>query len=151
MRRHCRSGRVYKGRAWIRESSVDRLERLWSFVCSASWEAGELSAVIVAITDLLTVCVAKSQSDELLLPASCCLLTLIIWARSIVSCYLCYVFSCTFVTKPSFSIILPVGLFTPHTHRKNFVTLLTIAAVFLKLNGVQVTLAATLYIAFSTF
>ncbi|GBN92929.1 hypothetical protein AVEN_242276-1 [Araneus ventricosus] len=36
MWRHGLSGRVYKGIAYIREWSVDRLERLWSFVCSAS-------------------------------------------------------------------------------------------------------------------
>ncbi|GBM00539.1 hypothetical protein AVEN_200953-1 [Araneus ventricosus] len=94
---------VYKGRAWIGEGSVDRLERLWSFVCSASWKAGELSAiesaVIVVISDLLTVCVATSQSFELLLASNCCLLTFLICARSIVSCYLCYVFSCKFVNN----------------------------------------------------
>ncbi|GBM71333.1 hypothetical protein AVEN_62052-1 [Araneus ventricosus] len=77
---------------------VDRLERLWNFVCSASKKTGELSAiesaVIVAISDLLTVCAAKSHSAELLLPVNCCLFTLLIGARSIVSCYLCYVFSC---------------------------------------------------------
>ncbi|GBO41416.1 hypothetical protein AVEN_114136-1 [Araneus ventricosus] len=79
--------------------SVDPLEQPWSFVCSASSEAGDLSAietaVIVVFSDLLTVCVAKSGSAELLLPANCCLFTLLICARSIVSCYLCYVFSCT--------------------------------------------------------
>ncbi|GBL80744.1 hypothetical protein AVEN_147533-1 [Araneus ventricosus] len=32
---HVTSRRVYKGRVWIREESVDRLERLWSFVYSA--------------------------------------------------------------------------------------------------------------------
>ncbi|GBN96225.1 hypothetical protein AVEN_156224-1 [Araneus ventricosus] len=45
---------------------VDRLERLWSFVCSASWKAGKLSAiesaVTVIISDLLTVCVSKYKS-----------------------------------------------------------------------------------------
>ncbi|GBM51121.1 hypothetical protein AVEN_244172-1 [Araneus ventricosus] len=49
-----------------REECVDQLERLWSFVCSASWKAGELraieSAVTVIISDFLTVCVAKSES-----------------------------------------------------------------------------------------
>ncbi|GBN82815.1 hypothetical protein AVEN_202355-1 [Araneus ventricosus] len=64
MLRHGQSGRVYKSHTWIREVTVDRLERLWSFVCSASWKAGELSAfqsaVIVVVSDLLTVCVAKS-------------------------------------------------------------------------------------------
>ncbi|GBM23269.1 hypothetical protein AVEN_26005-1 [Araneus ventricosus] len=77
-------------------SCVDPLERLWSFcgVCSASSEAGQLSiiesAVIVDTSDLLTVCVAKSQSAELLLPLNCCLFTLLICARTIVSCYLCF-------------------------------------------------------------
>ncbi|GBN47248.1 hypothetical protein AVEN_215572-1 [Araneus ventricosus] len=91
---------VYKGRAWIGEGSVDRLERLWSFVCSASWKAGELSAiesaVIVVISDLVTLCVAKFQSAELLLPGNCCLRTMPSYARSIVSCYLC---SCKFVNN----------------------------------------------------
>ncbi|GBM71019.1 hypothetical protein AVEN_56659-1 [Araneus ventricosus] len=127
MWRHGLSGRVYKGRAWIREWSVDPLERLWRFVCSASYEVGELSAiesaVIVVISELLTVCVAKSQSAELLLPVNCYLFTLLICARSIVSRYLCYVFSCTFVKELSFSIILSVGLFTPYTHRKIFATI----------------------------
>ncbi|GBM55143.1 hypothetical protein AVEN_207027-1 [Araneus ventricosus] len=36
---------------------------------------------------------------------------------------MCYVFSCTFVNKPSFSIILRVGLFTPCTRRKILVTI----------------------------
>ncbi|GBM52242.1 hypothetical protein AVEN_31059-1 [Araneus ventricosus] len=36
MLRHNLLGRVLKGRAWIREQCVDRLERLWSFDCSAS-------------------------------------------------------------------------------------------------------------------
>ncbi|GBN48297.1 hypothetical protein AVEN_9111-1 [Araneus ventricosus] len=41
-------------------------ETLWSFVCSASWKAGELSAiesaVAVIISKLLSVCVARSVS-----------------------------------------------------------------------------------------
>ncbi|GBN90600.1 hypothetical protein AVEN_134194-1 [Araneus ventricosus] len=90
-------------------------------------EASELSAIesalIVVISDLLTVCGAKSQSSELLLPVNCCLFTLLICARSIVSCCLYYVFSCIFVSEPSFSIILRVGLFTPYTHRKILVTI----------------------------
>ncbi|GBM45796.1 hypothetical protein AVEN_55556-1 [Araneus ventricosus] len=103
-------------------SCVDPLERLWSFVCSVNYEDGEMSAfesaVIVVISDLLTICIAKSQSAELLLPVNCCLLALLICARSIVSCYLCYVFSCTFVNKPSFSIILRVVLDCLHHTRK---------------------------------
>ncbi|GBN02586.1 hypothetical protein AVEN_62511-1 [Araneus ventricosus] len=109
------------------ERCADPLERLWSFVYSASEEAGELSAiestVIVVTSDLLTVCDAKHQSAELLLPVNCCLFPLLICARSIVSCYLCYVFSCTFVNKPSFSISLRVRLFTPNTQRKIFATI----------------------------
>ncbi|GBM39965.1 hypothetical protein AVEN_70438-1 [Araneus ventricosus] len=120
MRRHDLAGRVFKGRAWIKVLSVDRLERLWSFVCSEIYKDGELSgiesAVIVVISDLLTVCVAKSQSIELLLPVNCYLFAMLICERSIVSCYLCFVFSCIFVNKPSFSIILLFGLFTPYTH-----------------------------------
>ncbi|GBL89618.1 hypothetical protein AVEN_104588-1 [Araneus ventricosus] len=91
----------------------------------SSLEVGVLSAiecaVIVVISDLLSVCVAKSQSAELLLPVNCCLFTLLFGIISIVPCYLCYVFSCTFVNKPSFSIILRVGLFKPYSHRKIFV------------------------------
>ncbi|GBM19770.1 hypothetical protein AVEN_208646-1 [Araneus ventricosus] len=79
------------------------------------------SAVIFVISDLLTVCIAKSQSAELLLPVNCCLFTLLICARSIVPVTL---FSCIFVNKPSFSIILRVGPFTPYTLRTIFVTIL---------------------------
>ncbi|GBN73515.1 hypothetical protein AVEN_56440-1 [Araneus ventricosus] len=54
--------------------------RLQSFVRSASSGAGELSAiesaVIVVTSYLLTVCVAKYQNAELLLPVNCCLFTL---------------------------------------------------------------------------
>ncbi|GBO14917.1 hypothetical protein AVEN_222000-1 [Araneus ventricosus] len=93
----------------------------WEFRLQCELEGIELTAiespVIVVFSDLLTVCVAKSQSAELLLPVNCCLFTLLICAISIVSCYLCYVFPRTFVNKPSFSIILRVGLFTPYTHR----------------------------------
>ncbi|GBM81092.1 hypothetical protein AVEN_235550-1 [Araneus ventricosus] len=74
------------------ERCVDRLEKLGSFACSASYKAGELSAiesaVIVVNSDMLTVCVAKSQSTELLSAVNYCLFTLLICARSIVSCYL---------------------------------------------------------------
>ncbi|GBM71831.1 hypothetical protein AVEN_159951-1 [Araneus ventricosus] len=94
-------------------------------------------AVIVVISDLLTVCVAKSQSAELLLPVNWCLFTLLICAISIVSCYLCYVFSSTFVNRPSFSIILRVGLFTPYTHRKTFVTILTVVSYLLKTPDIE--------------
>ncbi|GBM58696.1 hypothetical protein AVEN_256470-1 [Araneus ventricosus] len=83
------------------------------------------SAVIVGISDLLTVCVAKSQSTELLLPVNCCLFTLLFSARSIVSSYLWFLFSCIFVNKPSFSINMRIGLFTPYTHRTIFVTLVS--------------------------
>ncbi|GBM29022.1 hypothetical protein AVEN_66425-1 [Araneus ventricosus] len=66
------SGIVHKTRTWTREGSVDRLERLWCFVCSGRWKVGELSAiesaVIAVISDLVIICVAKSQSAELLLP-----------------------------------------------------------------------------------
>ncbi|GBN22686.1 hypothetical protein AVEN_221989-1, partial [Araneus ventricosus] len=61
------------------------------FGVSSAERAGELraidSAVIVVISDFLTVCVAKYQSAELLLPVNCYLFTLLICAKSIVSCY----------------------------------------------------------------
>ncbi|GBM49790.1 hypothetical protein AVEN_266125-1 [Araneus ventricosus] len=90
------------------------------------------SAVIVVISDVLTACVAKSQSAELLLSVSCSLFTLLICAISIVSCYLCYVFSYTFVNKPPFSIILRVRLFTPYIHsdRNIFVTICSLYALY---------------------
>ncbi|GBL94493.1 hypothetical protein AVEN_235593-1 [Araneus ventricosus] len=76
-------GEYIRAALWIREWNVEPLELLWSFVCSASLEAGELSAIesaiIVVISDFLTVCVAKSQSAELLLPVNCCLFTLLIF------------------------------------------------------------------------
>ncbi|GBM51204.1 hypothetical protein AVEN_85924-1 [Araneus ventricosus] len=50
----------------------------WSFVCSASWKAGELcvieSAVTVFFSDLLFICVVNLY-------------------KSYCSCYLCFVFS----------------------------------------------------------
>ncbi|GBO24829.1 hypothetical protein AVEN_52828-1 [Araneus ventricosus] len=59
-----------------------------SFGVSSAVRAGELSAiesaVFVVISDLLTVCVAISESAELLLPVNCCLFALLICARSIV-------------------------------------------------------------------
>ncbi|GBO11714.1 hypothetical protein AVEN_243941-1 [Araneus ventricosus] len=71
---------------------VDPLEQP-QFLLQCELEDGELSviesSVIVVISDLLTVCVATSQSADLLLPVNCCLFTLLIFARSIVSCYLC--------------------------------------------------------------
>ncbi|GBO21447.1 hypothetical protein AVEN_201526-1 [Araneus ventricosus] len=91
------------------------------------WKAGELSAMKSAVTvifsDLLTVCVSKSESavtvitNELL---SVCAANL---CKIYCSCYLCYLFSCMFVNKPSFSIILRAGLFTPYTHKTIFVTI----------------------------
>ncbi|GBO03773.1 hypothetical protein AVEN_264652-1 [Araneus ventricosus] len=57
-------------RAYIWSTLKER-ESLWSFVCRASWKAGELnaieSAVTVNISDLLSVCVAKSVQELLLL------------------------------------------------------------------------------------
>ncbi|GBO24554.1 hypothetical protein AVEN_257524-1 [Araneus ventricosus] len=50
-----------------------------------SWELFE-NAVIVVISYLLTVCVAKSESAELFLSLHCCLFTLVICARTFVSC-----------------------------------------------------------------
>ncbi|GBO01175.1 hypothetical protein AVEN_143819-1 [Araneus ventricosus] len=83
-----------RARAYKRRQPKGR--GLWSFVCSASWKAGELGAIesapTVIISDLLTVCVAKSQrvvvviTSELLLLllVSCCLFALLICTRAIV-------------------------------------------------------------------
>ncbi|GBM88760.1 hypothetical protein AVEN_185708-1 [Araneus ventricosus] len=62
-------------------------------VSSASKLSAIESAVIVVTSDLPTVCVAKSQDAELLLPVNCCLFTLLICERSIVSCTCAMCFS----------------------------------------------------------
>ncbi|GBL94797.1 hypothetical protein AVEN_244773-1 [Araneus ventricosus] len=75
---------------------VDLLKRLWSYVCSGIWKAGELraieSTVTVVISDLLTACVPKSESVVELLLVNCCLFALLICTRSIVpvTCASCY-------------------------------------------------------------
>ncbi|GBL74575.1 hypothetical protein AVEN_235487-1 [Araneus ventricosus] len=55
--------REYKRTTLGSQGCVDRLERFLSFVCSASWKAGELSAVESAVTviasELLSVCVVN--------------------------------------------------------------------------------------------
>ncbi|GBM28995.1 hypothetical protein AVEN_40748-1 [Araneus ventricosus] len=81
---------------------------------SAIWKACELStiesAVTVIISELKTVCVSKSESavtaniSELL---SVCVANLY---KDYCSCYLCLVFSRIIVNKPSFSVIMLVGL-----------------------------------------
>ncbi|GBM75700.1 hypothetical protein AVEN_87390-1 [Araneus ventricosus] len=80
----------------------------WSFVCSASWKAGELcvieSAVTAFFSDLLFVCVVNLY-------------------KRYCFCYLCFVFPGIFVNRPSCSIILLVGLFSTYTHRTICVTL----------------------------
>ncbi|GBN15977.1 hypothetical protein AVEN_21233-1 [Araneus ventricosus] len=43
------AGRLYKGAAWMTEGELIHWERLWSFVRSASWEDGELSAIEGAV------------------------------------------------------------------------------------------------------
>ncbi|GBM46744.1 hypothetical protein AVEN_31371-1 [Araneus ventricosus] len=72
-------------------------DKLWSFVCSASWKAGELSAIesadTVIISDFLTVCVAKSKCAVTFITSE----LLSVWVsnlyKSYCSCYLCFVFS----------------------------------------------------------
>ncbi|GBN87521.1 hypothetical protein AVEN_56239-1 [Araneus ventricosus] len=80
---------------WERLWSANAFEEpLWSFVCSASWKAGELSAIESAVTaiisELLSVCVARSGSavttSDLL---SVCAANLY---KCYCSCYLCFVF-----------------------------------------------------------
>ncbi|GBN84685.1 hypothetical protein AVEN_93666-1 [Araneus ventricosus] len=71
-------------------------EGLWSFVCSTSWKAGELSANIgaftVIISDLLTVCVARSESAVTVITCEVLSVALLICARSIVpvTCATCF-------------------------------------------------------------
>ncbi|GBO46493.1 hypothetical protein AVEN_270181-1 [Araneus ventricosus] len=86
--------REYKLTALGSQCVCDRLKRLWSLVCSASWKAGELSdiesAVAIIISDLLTVCESESAvtvttSESL----SVCDANL---HKIYCSCYLCYVF-----------------------------------------------------------
>ncbi|GBO17432.1 hypothetical protein AVEN_42313-1 [Araneus ventricosus] len=68
-------------------------EQLWGFVCSASWKTGELSsiesAVTVIISDLLTVCVAKSQSAITVMTIELLPVCVVNLYKS--SCYLCCV------------------------------------------------------------
>ncbi|GBL77686.1 hypothetical protein AVEN_152910-1 [Araneus ventricosus] len=88
----CRS--EYIRTAFGSEGVCLSIRTTWEFRLQCELEAGELSAiesaVIVVIRDLLTVCVAKSESAELLLPVNCCLSTLLICAISIVTCATCY-------------------------------------------------------------
>ncbi|GBM71850.1 hypothetical protein AVEN_159967-1 [Araneus ventricosus] len=69
---------------------VDPLGTTLEFRPQCELGSGELSAieraVIVGTSYLLIVCVVKYQSAELLLPVNCCLFTLLICARTIVSC-----------------------------------------------------------------
>ncbi|GBO16524.1 hypothetical protein AVEN_88649-1 [Araneus ventricosus] len=95
---------VYKRRANAFE------ERLWSFVCSASWKADELSAIestVTVISDLLTVCVSKSESAVTVITSELLSVCVANLYKSYCSSYLCYVFfSCSFVNKPSLSCVL---------------------------------------------
>ncbi|GBO41400.1 hypothetical protein AVEN_137566-1 [Araneus ventricosus] len=97
--------RLYKRRQLKGRMSSECEEELWSFISSASWKAGELSAiegvVTVIISELLSVSFANLY-------------------KSYCSFYLCFVFS--FLNKPSFSITLLVGLFPSYTNREIFVT-----------------------------
>ncbi|GBN98882.1 hypothetical protein AVEN_34282-1 [Araneus ventricosus] len=111
-------GESIKGPLLDNRVCVDKLERLWSFVCSASWKAGELSAIESAVTvimsDLLTVCVSKSESAVTVITNELLYVCVANLHKSYCSCYLCYLYSsCIFVSKPSFSINLRVG----HTGR----------------------------------
>ncbi|GBL64242.1 hypothetical protein AVEN_262010-1 [Araneus ventricosus] len=74
------------------------------------------SAVIVVISDLLTVCVAKFESAQLLLPMNCCLFTFLSRAKFIVSCYPCYMFSYIFAKK---TIILHYPAYWTTIHPQN--------------------------------
>ncbi|GBO02487.1 hypothetical protein AVEN_247331-1 [Araneus ventricosus] len=79
----CR-GKLYKESAWTTEVVVDGLGVL-SAVRASKLSSIE-SAVIVVASYLLTVCVVRYQSAEVLLPVNYCLFTLVICGRTIVSC-----------------------------------------------------------------
>ncbi|GBN17031.1 hypothetical protein AVEN_109525-1 [Araneus ventricosus] len=67
----------------------------WSFVCSASWKAGEMNAIESAVTvitsELLSVCVARSGSAVTVIAND-----LIVCVYNLYKCYcsryLCFVF-----------------------------------------------------------
>ncbi|GBN95201.1 hypothetical protein AVEN_101124-1 [Araneus ventricosus] len=123
--------KVYKRRQPKREivfGSENAFEgALWSFVCSASWKAGEMSAIEnalnVIISESLSVSVARSESAITVTGSNLCLFVLLICASAVYFCYLRFVFSGIFKHKVSFSVILLVGLFSPYTHRTIFVTI----------------------------
>ncbi|GBM74891.1 hypothetical protein AVEN_198932-1 [Araneus ventricosus] len=75
---------------------IDQLERLESFVYSASWTAGELSVIENAVTvitnELLSVCVAKSESAVTVITCELLSVALLICSRPIapVTCATCF-------------------------------------------------------------
>ncbi|GBO18648.1 hypothetical protein AVEN_256042-1, partial [Araneus ventricosus] len=81
-------------------SVVDRLERLWSFICRAGKPRAIESAVTVIINDLLTVCVSKSESAVTGITSKLLSVFAANLCKIYCSCYMCYVFSCIFVNNP---------------------------------------------------
>ncbi|GBM56129.1 hypothetical protein AVEN_168444-1 [Araneus ventricosus] len=65
--------------------------------------------------DLLSVCVAKSETAVIVITRELLTFVLLICTRTIVPVTCATCFSCICVNKPSFSIILRVGLFPPYT------------------------------------
>ncbi|GBM30759.1 hypothetical protein AVEN_30581-1 [Araneus ventricosus] len=92
------------------------------FGVSSAVRAGRLNAiesgVTAIISDLLTVCVAKSERAVTVITSD--LLSICVLYESYCTCASCFP---EFVNKPSFSIILRVGLFPPYSHRTIFVTI----------------------------
>ncbi|GBM44816.1 hypothetical protein AVEN_139646-1 [Araneus ventricosus] len=84
----------------------------------ASRKAGELSAiesaVTVVISELLSVCVARSGSAAAVIASD-----LTVCVDNLYRCYCSSVLRVygIFVSKSSFSLTLLVGLFSPYTHR----------------------------------
>ncbi|GBL92811.1 hypothetical protein AVEN_4521-1 [Araneus ventricosus] len=88
--------RVYKRRQMKGGMSSECEEGLWSFVCSVSWKAGELSTIERAFTvftsELLIVCVAKSESAVTVITSELLSVCVANLYRSYCTCYLCFVF-----------------------------------------------------------
>ncbi|GBM23930.1 hypothetical protein AVEN_52131-1 [Araneus ventricosus] len=83
--------RIRRGTSCERSANTFE-ESFWIFICSAGWKAGELSAiesaVSVIISELLSVCVARSGSVVTLI-VSVCVDSLY---NYYCSSYLCFVF-----------------------------------------------------------
>ncbi|GBN08260.1 hypothetical protein AVEN_80177-1 [Araneus ventricosus] len=86
--------RIDRERLW---SSNAFEESLWSFVCSASWKAGGLSAnesaVTVIISELLFVCVSRAVSAVTVIAGGLFSVCIDNLYKCYCSYYLCFVFA----------------------------------------------------------